>query len=354
MFLNRKSISILIGAMLATQMVGAPVFAKKEKKTNDVGLTDLKYKVGDEKGNEMKALKAEIFIAAQEDKAIAQAERLLKKYKGTALEPDLLLRLGELYMRRSKTDRFLEVHRNSEYVVSVAPKAVKSAASKKQVLKAISIYDQIERRFPRFDKLDVVVFNNAFSNQQIGELQKAEKKYLRLVREFPGSNMLPDGHLALGEINFSRREFKKAIAHFQAIRAYPDSLVYPYGMYKAGWTYYNLRDAQAGLKELEDVVKYGRFVKEQGIDARLDLRKEALIDMTLFYEDVRPSKQAYAYFEDQAGDLDVSPAILRLADLYKRHSRHQDVKVVLSEFIKRRPTSTNLPMAYVELMPRRN
>jgi len=338
--------------VLALSVVSFGAYAKKSnpKIKGDAGLTDLKYRANDETGNEMRALKAEVFIAAQEDKAIEQVNKLLKKYKGTALEADLLLRLGELYMRRSKTDRFLEVHRNSEVLVTFAPKIVKNAGSRQQILKAVKIYDEIERRFPRYEKLDIVVFNNAFSNQQINEFKKAEIKYSRLVREFPHSNLLPDGHLALGEISFNRRDFKKALAHFQAIRQYPDSLVYPYGLYKAGWTQYNLRNAEAGLKELEDVIRYGKFVREQGIDARLDLRREALIDMTLFYSDFRLAKDAYAYFEKQSSELDISPVILRLAELYKRHSRHQDIKVILSEFIKRKPTSGHIPMAYVELM----
>jgi cellulose synthase operon protein C len=340
---------ITIMLALAVSLPSASLLAKgKGKQVSE--LAPLKYKSGDEQGNDLKALTAEIFIASQEDKAIQQINKLIKKYKNTQLEPDLLLRLGELYMRRSKTDRFLEVHRGSEEIVNFAPKIVKSAASKKQVLNAIDIYDQIERRFPHYEKLDVVIYNNAFSNQQINNDVKAEKKYLNLVTNYSNSPLVPDGHLALGEIQFKRHNFKNAYTHFDAIRKYPDSQVYPYGLYKAGWTQYNLRDAKAGLKELEAVIQYGRFVKEQGIDARLDLRKEALLDMALFYEDVYPSKDAYSYFKQQTGELDISPVILRLSDLYKRHSRHQDVKIILSEYIKNHSTSNYIPIAYVELM----
>src|SRR5690606_26161190 len=105
------------------------------------------------------------------------------------------------------------------------------------------------------------IFNNAFANQQIGNDKKSEKLFLKLIREFPGSPLIPDAHLAAGEIDFHRRQFESALNHFQAIKEYPDSMVYPYGLYKAAWTYYNMRDAATGLKELEAVVKYGRFVK---------------------------------------------------------------------------------------------
>ncbi len=303
-----------------------------------------------EKDNELNALKAEVLISKSEEKAIEQINILLKKYKGTQMEPDLLFRLAELYMRRAKTDRFLEFHRNSDAVVRFAPKMIRQVQSKKSVLKAIAIYSSIQKKYPQYEKIDFVVFNNAFANQQIGIMSSAEKLYTLLVNNYKYSSLMPDAYLALGEMQFDNRKFSSALNSFHAIRKYPESTVYPYGLYKAAWAQYNLRDAETGLKELEDVIKYGKFVKEKGIDSRLDLRKEALLDMALFYEDVRPSEKAYKYLSTQAGELDVSPVILRLSKLYKRHSRYNYNITILTDFLKQQTTSNYVPIAYVELM----
>lgn len=348
--MNKRTQNLKLVIAIGIAISSSVVMAKDKAKKGDSGLSALTMKKSDEANNDVKALKAEIFIASQEDKAIEQAQKLLKKYKGTTLEPDILMRLGELHLRRAKTDRFLEIHRTSEDIVRIAPRLVQNAASKRQILSAIELFDKIEERFPRFDKIDTVVFNNAFANQQIGNNAKAEKKYTKLIAQFENSLLIADAHLAIGEMQFNRQQYTDALKHFQAIRKYPDSQVYPYGIYKAGWAYYNLRQNDLGLKELEDVIRYGKFVKEQGIDARLDLRKEALLDMALFFEDSSPAKNAYPYFEKQAGELDVSPVVLRLADLYKRHSRHQDVKTILTEYIKKNPISSYVPRAYAELM----
>lgn len=348
---RRLKLTLITSTMLiAMAFSSAALSAGKDKPKTGSELSDLKYKVGDEKGNDIRALKAEVLIAQQESKALAQIQKLLKKYKGTSLEPELLLRLGELYMRRSKTDRFLEMHRESEEVVRVAPNLVKSATSRKQIENAVEVYDTIERRFPNFERLDAVIFDNAFANEQLNHYDKAEKLFTKLVKTFSESPLLPDAHLALGEILFSRHDFKTALVHFQAIRKFPESHIYPYGLYKAGWTYYNLRDAKSGMHELEDVIRYGRYVKEQGIDERLDLRKEALLDLALFYEDIGETKKAYSYLADQAGELDVSPVIMRLTDLYKRHGRNQDILYILGDLINKKPTSEYLPLAYVEMM----
>ena len=73
--------------------------------------------------------------------------------------------------------------------------------------------------------------------------------YKQLVAKYPNSLLVPDAHLALGEIAFGRNQFPAALAHFDAIREYPKSRVYPYGLYKAAWTHYNMRDAAKGLEE---------------------------------------------------------------------------------------------------------
>ncbi len=344
--------SILIQILLVGSMalsVTAEARAKKDTKKVEP-LSDLKLVEGDEKGNEVRSLKTELLVASAEKKAIEQAHRLIRKYRGMPMEAELHFRLAELYMRKAKTDRFFEIHRHSETVVKFAPRLARSASSKATIRDAISRYAMIQKRFPGFEQMDLVIFNQAFAYQTLGDDSKAEPLYRHLVKKYPDSLLVPDSYLALGEIEFNRNRFSVALEHFNAIRKYPDSRVYPYGLYKAAWTHYNLRDALKGLKTLEEVVAYGKMVAEKGIDARLDLRKEALEDMTLFFEEVYPSKNAYSYFLKQAGKTEVGPILLRLASLYERHSRFSDQRIVLDQFIDDLPHSPLLPQVHNDLV----
>src|SRR6185369_11154494 len=80
------------------------VASSKEVLKKDLGVEDeLKFSAGDEQGNEMKALKAELLINRTDERALSQLKKLLHKYKGSALEPSLQFRLAELYMRKAKT-----------------------------------------------------------------------------------------------------------------------------------------------------------------------------------------------------------------------------------------------------------
>lgn len=328
-------------------MLSFSVFAEEKK---PAPLENLKYVEGNEKENEKRALKTELLVAASEEKALEQLKLLLKKHKGTYLEADLHFRLAELHMRRSKTERFFELHRQSETVVQLAPRVVKNASSKREIMKAVEIYDMIQKKHRNFDKMDLVVFNNAFARQTLGQNALAARLYNDLIQMFPGSGLVPDAHLAIGELKFDDQKFSDALVHFLAIEKYETSRVYPYGMYKAAWTYYNLRKEDLGLKKLEQVVAYGKMVEEQGIDSRLDLRREALADMTLFIQDVHPASKAYDYFSVQAGKLPVTPIILKLANIYERHSRYNDKQTVLTALIDNQPFSPLIPRVHQQLV----
>lgn len=342
-------LAVTLWTLAVIGFVAPPAFAAKGSRKTKV-LKDLELVEGDERGNEVRSLKAEMMVSRSEVKAISQLQKLLTKHQGTYLEPDLQFRLAELYMRRSKTDRFFEIHRHSETVVNLAPKKLLKSSSKSTLRQAVAAYERIQRKFPKFPQMDLVYFNQAFAHQALSEEGKAENLYLGLILKFPRSFLVPDAHLAVGEIEFNRGKFEVALKHFDAIQDYPQSRVYPYGLYKAAWTHYNLRHADRGLKTLEEVVAFGRKVEAEKLDSRLDLRKEALNDMTIFFEDVYPASDAYSYFSKQAGEAEVGNILLRMATLYARHSRYGDQQVVLDRFIKEMKDSSLLPEVHRDLV----
>lgn len=322
--------------------------AKKEPKSIE---DELKLKAGDESGNEVKALKTELLVMNSEKKALAQLERLKVRYKGTRMEAEILFRLGEIHMRRARTERFFEIHRDSNQVVRFAPDMVKQASEVVEIKKAIRIYLDLEARFPRFRARDVVVFNTAYAYQQVGDDKKAEEQFRHLLEKHPNSPLVPDSLLSLGEIQFSRRQFTAALELFLKIKEHPEARVYPYGLYKAAWSKYNLQDENGGMQLLEQVVAYGHERAKAGANvAKLDLRKEALGDLALFFSEARKPGDAVAYFTAQSGDLDPVPYILRLVEIYERHSKYSEVDVVLRSVLSKLPGSTQIALVHEKLI----
>lgn len=348
---NRLTKKFVVGSLLSTLVLSSSLLASSTATAkDDASLQQLRFKEGDESGNEVKALKTELLVMKAEKQALAQLEMLLRKHKGTRLEPELLSRKAELFMRRARTERFFEVHKSSEQILTSAPTLVKDASEAKEIRKAVSIYEQIQRDFPRYPSMDLVIFNNAYAYQQLGNDKAAEALYVRLTTQHQDSVLVPDSYLAIGELNYNRKSFSTALTNFKKIREYPQARVYPYSIYKSAWCLYNMQDASAALRELEDVVKFGRKVAAEQLDSKLDLRNEALRDMALFYNDTMPADKAVAYLRSQAGELDPAPVIMHLVELYKRHSKYKETEVILKDVLKSLAGTPIIAKAHEELI----
>ncbi len=336
-------VMILAVALFANASYAAKTISKKKTGKEESVEAALRFQEGDETGNTVKALKTEMLVLRAEKKALQQLMMLKKKHAGTAMEPEIVFRLAELYMRRARSHRFFEVHKQDENVISLTPTLVKEASEAKQIRQAIATYMDLAKRFPKYRNMDLVVFNTGYAHQQLGEDKQAEHLFSRITNEYPRSPLVPDSHLAVGEINYNRHAFAKALESFKSVAKYPQARAYPYGLYKAAWCFYNMQDGHSALAQLEVVVKYGRIVVEKKLDSKLDLRKEALNDMATFFSDIRQSKEAVDYFIVQAEGLDPAPVLLRLTSLYDRHSKFADVETILLGMLAKLPGTSSAP-----------
>jgi hypothetical protein len=346
-FVKASSFFFLVACVFWFQFINAQ---ENETPAPQDIIEDLKLTGKNAEMDDLRALKAEMLIAKNEKRALKQIKKLLRKYKGSPMEAGLWFRLAELHMRRARADRFFEVNRQSETLVKFAPKLVKNASAKNNIQKAINIYDKIERSFPYFRDMDLVLFNSGFARQQINKNAYARKLYKKLIREYSDSPLVPDSHLAIGEMLFEEKKYKQAKVEFEAIKNYPQSRVYPYGRYKLAWTLYNLEQTENGLSELEAVVAYSNQMESDGNSSRLDLKKEALTDMVLFYSETRPADKAVAYFVEQAGKEEAGFFSLKLMRLYNRHSKYLQEKQVFYSITTEIPQDQYVPKAYVSMV----
>ena len=283
--------------------------------------------------SQRKLLKTEVLVSQSEVQALEQIKSLIAKYRGTSMEPGLIYRLAELYMSRAKTARFVNQIKDEKGVISFLPAEVKSLKEKNIIRKAIAEYGKIETKFPKYRELDQVMFNKAYAHLQIGEKDLAEKTFIGLLKKKPKSKLVPDAYMAVGEINFNAVKFKRALAFYSRVKKYKNSKVYPYGIYKSAWSYYNLKGFEQAISDLEKVIAFGVDVERQGLDQRLDLRNEALVDMALFYSSVRKGENAVNYFVNLAGSKDPVPSLRRLSKIYERHGKNINQEAILLNLI---------------------
>lgn len=303
--------------------------ADKDKEKRGL-LPELKLDDKSEEKNEMKQVNSELMIARAEDKAIQSLTALLKKNKGTAQEADLLYRLAELYMRKSKTGRFFDLNHDSK-AVKLSSFPIPPQKGKDWIRKASSTYHEIERRFPNFHEMDGVLFNNAFASQQIGDIKGSEALYKKLLSKFPNSSLVPDGLIALGELLYDQGRFKEARESFENIERFPQSRIYSYGLYKLAWTLYNMKLSDQAIAKLVEVVEKNPLKLDQS--KRYNLRKEAMRDLVLFVGDTVKAQDLYGFFKKIAAEDELGEAMMNLAKLYQSYNREKDIHFFLNEFL---------------------
>lgn len=331
--------------LLAIHLFSLYCFAETEK-----GLLPEVRLTNNEDDNDKKSFSSEIMITRSENKAIDSLQAVLKKQKGSVNEADLWYRLAELYMRRSKSGRFFDLHKDTP-MMRLSSFPVRNEKGSEAIKRAIKIYSKIEAEFPHFSQMDSVLFNNAFAHQQVNQFKESDQLYAKLLQKFPNSPLVPDGTLALGELFYDQGKFAQALEQFQHLEKFPQSRVYSYGMYKAAWTYYNLHDSDNGIKKLVEVVKNNPPLQEgEAPTNRHNLRHEALRDLTIFIGDSYPANKLYAFFEDLTTEEELGQSMTDLAKLYDSHSRQKEMNIFLDEYIEKRSSGSDVVKSHLALV----
>ncbi len=326
------------------------LFAYGTASAKDV-IQDLKSKNANTAQGDINTINSELLVGTSEAQAISQVSKLIQKYKNTSTEASLQFRLAELYMRRTKSTQFFEFVKQDQEAIQFLPQRVKSLSTKKFIEKAIKIYAYIEEKFPKFEQLDSVIFNKAYAKLQIDQAESAEKDLLKILKSpvLRKSKLFPDTLLAIGEINFDKRNFKNAIGYYEKIKAFKKSRVYPYGLYKLSWTEFNLKRTEKSMKTMESVIQFGHYVQRMNLDSKLDLRKEALKDMALFYHEQRKPEKSYVYFKGISKNLSPVGPLERLANIYAGLAKYKSEASVLSQLIQYEKKSIRRPFFHKKL-----
>lgn len=307
-----------------------------------------------ESENDRKTLQSEILITKAENQAIASLQSLLKKKAGTREEPDLLYRLAELYMRRSKTGRFFDLvfGQNGAGGKLALPSSfpVPKEKGSDSIKKAIEVYTSIEKRFPSYGEMDSVLFNNAFAHQQLGRTRESETLYAQLIEKHPSSPLIPDASVALGELAYDQRRFAVAMTHLARVEKYPESRVRVYALYKSAWAAYNMQTSDVAVEKLTRVLELSPAAAAGESGPRQSLRREALRDLAVFVGDSRDARELYPFFKKMTSGAELGQSMLDLAKLYSLHSRQKEMGVFLGEFIAKNEDNPHRLRAVLQLV----
>lgn len=229
-------------------------------------------------------------------RSIEVTEELISRSRGAPYLPDIYLRLAELYVEQARYE-FYRVHEDrNEGSAGVAPTA------KLLKEKAIETYRRILDEFPKWQDSDKVRFYLAHELRDLGEYDAMLAAYQDLVEKHPKSPLVFDAYLVLGDYAFDKAELDEAESWYRKILDAPRTPTHDLAHFKMGWIELNRgRFPPAfGHFEAASASSWDVAGDRDEQSRRVDVKREALVDLAYTYTEVKKPKGALRYFRKLA------------------------------------------------------
>ncbi len=249
-------------------------------------------------------------------------------------QAEALYKLAELYWEESKAAYLDKMERYQAAVTachenrSACPHVPRRPPTV-DLSRAQSVYDRLIKQYPRFRKIDTVIYLYAFSLRDQGKLGEAIRYFQIIIERFPRSRFTADAWMAIAEYRFyEQQNYKSSLEAYEKVLKHPKSQLYDLALFKTAWCYWKLGQTTKSAERFKDVLdlakkKAGKTEAQQKRAA--ELQGQALDYLVeLFTED--DSKTAADAFEflAQIGGKEYSQKVLRrLADTVFDQTRYE-------------------------------
>lgn len=260
----------------------------------------------------------EVMITRTEQLAINQLMKLIKTDGHKNESAPLWYRLAEHYVRRSKAGQHFEVVKRADtQVFQVVPAALQNVTQKSELSNAVKIYQKIEAKFPKYNKIDDVLFFHGFALQQLKSEEAAKAKYKALITSHPKSEHFCDGLLSLGEIYFSEKKHKLALDFYTQHLKTCSGDKSQIARYKYAWSQYNLGETDLAIDAMIALIKLQKSMSSPSFQ----LLQESYRDIALFYSDSSRSSSILADLGSISTTEELESTFERLGAALSRHAK---------------------------------
>ena len=213
----------------------------------------------------------------------------LKRPQDVEFLPDLYFMMAELLIESSRVAISLKQAKQPKTPID----ELDFTAEKRPKLEAIEIYRQIEGRFPKYAKLDKVLFFQAHEHRELGQADEALALYKKIVDQYPGSAHWDEAQLNIGNHYFEKKDFDFALEQYQKIIAKERSKAAAAAYYKMGWCHVNkgkwVESLDSYRKSVDAFTNIAGQFKPTDIK-NADMREEALVASVWPYTELKPEE----------------------------------------------------------------
>ena len=369
---RRHAALTIVGALALTSpvLVPATAFAAANKAGDRKGQADQsKDDQADEDKGTDKTLPPILQQALEEkEQQVTEARReaikLIEDYlrenpKGSAgyrakEQAESLYKLAELYWEESK-EVYLDKMGRYQAAVSAchADRAqcprVPHRPPTMDLTRAQATYRRLIDEYPKFRKIDTVIYLYAFSLRDQQKIGESIKYFQIILDKYPRSRYIADAWMAIAEYRFyEQQDYRSSLEAYEKVLKHPKSTLYDLALFKTAWCYWKLGDTTKSAQRFKDVLdlakkKAGRTEAEQ--HRAEELQGEALDYLVeLFTEDdTKTARDAFEFLAQIGGKQYSRKVLKQLADTVFDQTRYERAIEAYRLLIELDPNAADAP-----------
>ncbi|MEK6625933.1 MAG: hypothetical protein AABY86_13230, partial [Bdellovibrionota bacterium] len=262
--------------------------------------------------------------------------------------PNLLLRLAELYLEKA---RILKEIENEKYLSTEADK--RNQISKKDMFRESTKYYVkaqkacliLLKRFPTFKGRGDVFYILAFNAKEFQHADKAKKYFEYAVKHSNDSSATSrKSKLAVAELYYNEQKFEKAIRNYEESLREVKGRWWTKDAFNLAWCYFRNGQKAKGiglLHKIFDLSKRSEFY---------DMSHEVKRDLALFYVDAGRTDEAIKFYRSIGEDI--STYLVKVAQHLIEQSKYSYAIQVLKEalpLVKTREQKIDIHIMLLEI-----
>ncbi len=293
-------------------------------------------------------IKQALKSSKRRDRVIAILLDLFKDYPEDEEKAQLKIRLAQLYLDKARHLYFLELYKHDpeakkllDSEISIRRrdlKGLKLDSSYAYNRRAIEIFRDVLKKYPRIKNRDEILFYYAYNLGEIGKNDQALRLYRQLIRQYPKSKLISEAYLVQAEYYFYSGNLGTALRLYRKVLDYPDSKVRDLAQYKIAWCHFNRNKFSLALRTLEGII--GSSTQPS---SGLDLRDQSRHDLVVMFSFGGYYKEAPFYFKQVGGKSGYRPMLKQLANLYYQQGKNGYAKATYERLLREDPSDKDNP-----------
>ncbi|HVV52679.1 MAG TPA: tetratricopeptide repeat protein, partial [Polyangia bacterium] len=301
---------------------------------------------------------------AQVTEARREAIKLIEDYlsenpKGSAgyrpkEQAEALYKLAELYWEESK-EVYLDKMGKYQAAVSAchADRAqcprVPHRPPTMDLSRAQATYRRLIDDYPKFRKIDTVIYLYAFSLRDQGKVGESIKYFQTILDKYPRSRYVADAWMAIAEYRFyEQQDYRSSLEAYEKVLNHPKSTLYDLALFKTAWCYWKLGDTTKSAQRFKDVLDLAK--KKAGRSEAQQRRAEELQGEALDYlvelfteDDTKTARDAFEFLAQIGGKQYSRKVLKQLADTVFDQTRYERAVEAYRLLIELDPNAADAP-----------